>query len=518
MKNIKNKIKVLILAAVALPLATSCLDKYPSSAIPEDQAMQTVNDAEQIVNGIYATMKSAALYSGYLTLLPDIQSDMVCAVDGNSNTYGNFWRWTVRPTDSEIEAVYGSLYSVIGNCNFFLDNIELLKSKITNDNDLDILDIYTGEVLAIRAMCYSDLLKLYCKAYDPATAEGTPGIVIRSKYYDYEPVVRASLKDSYAFVLSDLEKAESLLSDDEDDNVASSIFMSLSAAQALHARVALYMQDWDKAIEYSSKLIDGRKASYQLSSVRGTAPDGASLFDYMWAYDVGTEVIWRIGFTNTSYGGALGQVFLNYTTDYTYFYPDYVPTQAVLNSFESGDERDDAYFADASQGIEIGYSNGMNWPLLVKYYGNRSLISSYIFHVSMPKVFRLAEQYLIRAEAYCRSSQFARASADLTTLRQARFSTGGGVSVNDGNWLRTIADERMKELYMEGFRLHDLKRWGQEYADVNDGYSINRQTQSYAQAEGSELKITPDNPLFVWPIPQHEIEAPGANLEPNESN
>ena len=30
--------------------------------------------------------------------------------------------------------------------------------------------------------------------------------------------------------------------------------------------------------------------------------------------------------------------------------------------------------------------------------------------------------------------------------------------------------------------------------------------------------VLSDNPLFVWPIPQHEIESPGADIEPNESN
>lgn len=518
MKKLIHHIFLSLSLLLFIPAVTSCLDKYPHSAIPEDEAMQTVNDAEQHVNGIYASLKSPYLHSGLLTLLPDIQSDMVCAVDGNTNTYGNFWRWTVRSTDSEIEAVYGSLYGVIGNCNFFLDRLPQLLEKVTDDYDIDMLEIYAGEVYTIRALCYSELLKLYCKAYDPSTAATTPGVVLRTKYFESEPVERASLADSYNFVVADLQRAEERLSDDDADNVASSIFITLSAAHALHARVALYMQDWDNAIAYASKLIDGQKQNYRLSSVRGIAPDGASLFDYMWAYDTGTEVIWRVGFTPTSYGGALGQVFLNYTTDYTYFYPDYVPTQAVLDSFESGDERDDAYFADDSQGIEIGYSNGMSWPLLVKYYGNRSLISNYIFHVSMPKPFRLAEQYLIRAEAYCRMGQYGNASADLTTLRAARFSSGGGIGVNDTNWLRTIADERMKELYMEGFRLHDLKRWGQEYADINGGYSIIREPQRYAQSEGSSLKITANDPLLVWPIPQHELEAPGSNLVPNDSN
>ena len=518
MKRVINKIQLTVAATVMMLTVVSCLEKYPSSSIPEDQAMQTLNDAEQHVNGIYATLLSPSLHSGLLTLLPDIQSDMVYAVEGNTNTYGNFWRWQIRSTDSEIEAVYGSLYAVIGNCNFFLDRVDAVMERLTDDDDIDLLETYIGEVYAIRALCYSELLKCYCKAYDPATAASIPGVVLRTKYFEPEPVVRASLQKSYEFVLEDLARAEQRLSDDDDENLACSPYMTLSAAHAIHARVALYMQDWDTAIEYASKPI-ARTNCYELASVRDTSTsDGASWFDYMWAYDSSYEVIWRIGFTATTYGGALGQVFLNFTNDYTYFYPDYVPASSVLNSFEPGDERKDSYFADSSAGIVIGYSNGMNWPLLVKYYGNRSLIGNYVYHVSMPKPLRLAELYLIRAEAYCRTNQYVRAGSDLSTLRAARFSSGGTVSVNEQNWLQTIANERLKELYMEGFRLHDLKRWGAEYAELNGGYTISRTPQSYSQPEGSSLKVLPDDPMLVWPIPQHEIEAPGSNLEPNESN
>ena len=513
-----NIIKYSVAVIVLSTTAVSCLDKYPSSAIPEDKAMQTLNDAEQHVNGIYASLLSGYLYSGALTLLPDIQSDMVYAVEGNTNTYGSFWRWQIRATDSEIEAIYGSLYEVIGNCNFYLDRVGDVMANLTDDYDIDLLEIFTGEVYTIRAMCYSDLLKCYCKAYDPATADSTPGVVLRTKYFEKEPVIRASLKDSYQFVLDDLARAEERLSDDDGDNPASSAFMTLSAARALHARVALYMQDWVTAAEYATKLIE-RTNCFELASVRDTStPDGASWFDYMWAYDASYEIIWRIGFTATSYGGPLGQVFLNFTSDYTYFYPDYVPAQSVLNSFEAGDERRYSYFAGSSEGVVIGYSNGMDWPCLVKYYGNRELINYYIYHVSMPKPFRLAEQYLIRAEAYCRMGQYGKAGADLSALRAARFSSGGTISVNENNWLRTIADERMKELFMEGFRLHDLKRWGEEYAKTNGGYVISRTPQNYSQSEGNSLKITADNPLLVWPIPQHELEAPGSQLEPNDSN
>ena len=62
---------------------------------------------------------------------------------------------------------------------------------------------------------------------------------------------------------------------------------------------------------------------------------------------------------------------------------------------------------------------------------------------------------------------------------------------------------------MEGFRLQDLKRW-------HKGFT--RKAQDNSVKNGSNLKIEADNPLFVWPIPQHEIEAPGTDIKPNESN
>ena len=127
----------------------------------------------------------------------------------------------------------------------------------------------------------------------------------------------------------------------------------------------------------------------------------------------------------------------------------------------------------------------------------------------MPKVFRLAEQYLIRAEAYAEQGNYAEASYDLSTLRRARYQTGGAVSVNADNWLEIVEQERVKELYMEGFRLQDLKRW-------HKGFE--REPQDQSLENGSSLKVEADDPMFVWPIPQHEIEAPGSQIEPNESN
>lgn len=511
----KMKIKYFVVAVAMALATTSCLDKLPGSAIPTGEAMQTFEDAEQTVTGIYAQMKSSALWSGYLTLLPDVQTDLVYAVEGYSNAMGSFWLWDIRPTTSEVESVYASLYSIIANCNLFLERIDNVVKKETNDERTTTLEQYTGEVYAIRALCYSELLKLYCTAYNPDTADTDLGVVLRKHFSKEEPAVRASMKESYNFVLEDLGKAEEILTRIEEVyseqggiSLYSSYYMTSYVAHALHARVALYMQDWQAAIDHSTKVIDC--GYYALSPANEAYSSTMSYFDYMWNYDLATETLWQVGFTLTSYGGALGQNFLNFTTDYTYYYPDYVPAQWALNLYASGDMRYNSYFAT----LPTGYAHGLTWPLLVKYYGNQNFIGSYLYHVSMPKPFRLAEQYLIRAEAYCRQDNpnYSLAQKDLVALRSTRFSSGGNISLSATNCIEQIADERVRELFMEGHRLQDIKRWGNLY---RNGEGFTRTPQANSLEEGSKLSIKADHPLFVWPIPQHEVEAPGSNVVQN---
>lgn len=496
--NIFSRLAVIIVIAFNL---TSCLEKLPGDYILEEEGMQTFEDAEQLLTGIYTAYMSGALYSGYLTLCPDIQSDLVYAVRGNANIYGTHWLWDIRSTNAEVESVYAGLYAVIGRCNFFLDKVEALRASMTDDNDIEYLDYYTGEVYCARALAYSELVKCFCKAYNPDTAANELGVVLADNYFGEKPQKRSSLKESYAFILSDLEKAEDMLDPDNDYYNAS--YFTNAAAHAIHARVALYMQDWDAAIEHSTVLIDSD--AFTLASAQSYVTETQTYLNYLWTNDASYENIWRIGYTATSYGAAQGQIFLNFSNDYTYYYPDYVPAQWVLSLYSSTDGRYDTYFAN----LQTGYSHGLTWPLLVKYYGNESLMANMIYHVNMPKPLRLAEQYLIRAEAYCRKGNFGSASTDLTTLSIARHTSGGAVTVSSDNWLKIISDERVKELYMEGFRLHDLKRWGKGFE---------RTPQAHTQDEGSSLVIEAGNSLFVWPIPNQEIVAPGSQIQPNESN
>lgn len=506
-----RKIIYMFLMSV-LVCTTSCLDKFPDNAVSESKAITTVEEANQAVIGIYSSFLSSSLYSGYLTLLPDVQCDLVYAVNGYSNNLGDIWRWDILATNSQIEAVYGSLYGIIGNCNFLLDNAAKLMPTLVDDDDIDELEVLCGEAYFARALAYSELVKLFCVDYkSDDDAKNQLGVALRTSYYSDQPIVRSSLYDSYQQVLSDLDKAAEYLALDEDYDPAFdgylynySAFFNEYTVYALRARVALYMRDYDDAVKYSSKIIDSKM--YTLSSVNSEYSAGVSYYDLMWRNDLSTEVIWKVGFTASDHGGALGSIFFNY--DYSSYKPDYVPAKWVLDLYSQTDGRYNAFFRTAT----TGYSHGLTWPLLYKYWGNEDLYNeAQLLNTSMPKVFRLSEQYLIRAEAYCNmeTPDYGKAGRDLSTLRAARYISGNSVALNADNAMDVIEEERVKELYMEGFRLQDLKRWGKGFE---------REPQDQSLSNGSSLKVSADNPLFVWPIPQHEIESPGVNIAPNASN
>lgn len=101
-------------------------------------------------------------------------------MNGYSNQFGNTWRWNILATEPEYESVYAGLYNVITRCNFMLDNVDRVRQNTTNDDDLDRLDQYCGEAYFARALAYSELIKLFCKAYDPATAANELGVVLKS--------------------------------------------------------------------------------------------------------------------------------------------------------------------------------------------------------------------------------------------------------------------------------------------------------------------------------------------------
>lgn len=503
-----RKIKTYLIVAVVSLSATSCLDKLPNNAVLEGEAITNVDQAGQAVNGIYAAFRSSNLYSGLLTLLPEIQSDLVYAIDGYSNRYGDFWRWDINPTNTSLSAVYGSLYAVVGRSNFVIEQIEKIEDDVNGD-DFATLQAYKGEAHFARALAYSELIKLFCKDYEEATADTDLGVVIVKDYTYDGPITRSTIRESYDFIKEELDIAADLLAykfDGVDVPLYSTSYFTPYVIEALYARVALYTEDYEEALFRASKVIDSDE--YLLSNTNAYSyTTSYNNYEYMWQMDNSTEIIWRVGFLPpNSVGGALGTVFLGYSPGVGYS-PDYVPSREILNLYDSSnDNRYLAFF----QEIQTNTSHGLTWPLLIKYRGNASYISNFnTYHLNMPKVFRLSEMYLIAAEACARMGDYGNAGNAITELRKARYTSYSSTNVTADNWEDLILEERARELYMEGFRLNDLKRFKKGFTRVE---------QSNSLSPGDKLSITADNPLFVWPIPQHELDLPNSEIQPNESN
>ncbi len=502
------KIYLLGFLLLGLGACDDFLTEIPETAVPEEEAMTDLESAEQIVVGIYSCFKNSSLYSGALIQASDIQADLVYASIGYTNQYGSFYRWETTPNESVLLSVYAGLYQIIARCNFFMDNVELVRSTLRTEADKATLNKYEGDVRFMRALAYSDLIRTFCESYEPATASQKMGVPLYLHYREGNGSTvkkpRATLEESYAQVLSDLKKADELVTRVGSD----AAFITEGAVDALFARVYLHMKNWEKAIEYATNVIDAKSGSYKVYSLAdvnsyvSTASGVMNEYAAMWTYDSADEIIWKISFSTTDMGGSLGTLYMGITGGM--YNPNYVPAKWLINAYDNYDMRYTTFFklVTTMQGVET--------EVAVKFPGNPNIDGSAgNFYVNMPKVLRLSETYLIRAEAYTMMEETNKANNDLTALRKARYQGYGVATHGQDQLLEEIQEERAKELFLEGFRLHDLKRWGK-------GFERQPQSGTITGERYTSLKINGSDKKFIWLIPQHEITASQGLVIQNE--
>lgn len=507
MKQIKNIFLALLL--FTLGACDDFLTQLPETAIPEDMAMDDLVSAEETVIGIYSCFKNPNLYSGTLVQAPDIQADLVQAAIGYSNRFGDFYRWTVTPNDDVLLNVYGGLYEIIARCNFFFDHVETVRAGLKTEAEKALMDKYEADAGFMRALAYSDLIRTFCEAYEPATAEHALGVPLYLHYREGNGSTvkkpRASLQASYEQVLNDLDRSEKLSARVGND----AMYVTQGAIAALKARVYLYMQNWEKAEEYATDVIEAEingERVYRLADVNTNiqAPDGLVTNEYaaLWKYDSASEIIFKISFSTNDMGGSLGTLFMGVTGGL--YNPNYVPAQWLVESYSANDARKGIFFSRMNT-----IQNGSQY-VIMKYPGNPVIDGSAgKYYTNMPKVLRLSEIYLIRAEARAMQQNTTGANQDLTTLRRARIDEYGSASHSQDKLMEEIRNERAKELCIEGFRLADLKRW-------KKGFERQPQNGTITGEQYSSLKVNGSDKRFTWLIPQHEITASQGLVIQNE--
>lgn len=483
-----KKILYVTLALIAgIAAVSSCdLNKYPDTALNTEEAMESASDCNNFLVGIYSSSKS--LFSGFYMYAPDFMTDSYHAIKNYGNWDGDYYTYNIVASDSNIESVWFNYYGVIGNCNFLIAGTQkLLESGKLSAADTATVQEYYGVACFFRAFLYYRLAQYFCKDYDPATAGSVYGVPVVTKY---EPTgdsskypERGTLKATFDQVVADIAEAEKYVKTAGKPDYG---FVSADAVQALKARVALSMEDYSTAYTAAAGLVDA--GTYTLQT-------NAAKYASGWINDDLGEAIFQPIIVDNSDGGSACSYFEHNTSgnpgedD-----PQYFPEKWVLDLYGSAtDIRYNAYFANRA--IDMRGNKG-NLTILIKFPGNPKLNSSAASrYINMPKVFRISEMYLIAAEAAFENNDATNAAKYLNALQTAR-----GAAVTTATQAN-IRDERTRELFGEGFRLFDIKRW-------HIGFSRDAgQDPTMIQDLGKDISLPADSPKFIWPIPTAEMTA-----------
>ena len=491
--TIKNTIKLSFLALLAAAVSACNLDRFPDNAINTEESMQSLADCKSFLNGLSSGMKYC--FSGGFVYVPELQADSFHAVKNFGNFDGDFYSYNLKASNSTAADVWFGVYAYIGNANFLIEGTQKLLSSgtLSEEDAVKVRHIY-GEASYIRAHMYLLLAQFFCEDYDPQAASQKAGVPIVTKY---DPTgdsskypARNTLEQTYQQIVSGIQVAREFVLTQGSQNSA---YVTADVVEALNARVMLYMHNYDEAFKSAKALIDG--ARYPLCANAGTFADG-------WKNDNLTETIWQVAMTGPDDIGNSFRYFIYNTSGMAgEDNPQYVPEDWVLNLYDKDrDIRYSSWFS--TRNITTPVIGTLT--LMVKYPGNPKLYSSVTNYVNQPKVFRISEMYLIAAEAAAnKPGGEAAASLYLNSLKRNRISGWVDQDWSGASLINEIRQERVRELFCEGHRMNDLKRWHIGFSrSAGQNPSLLMPGDNYVGCSRPA-----DDPYFLWPIPTAEMEA-----------
>ncbi len=224
-----KKTMIVALAAVATMITSCDIDRAPYGYYTDDKIMSDKEAAvDVLLNGCYAKLKTASEHLHYCGEFP---SDNVCKDKPTTNPFGTYFTYQHTVNNSGLSTVWNSAYNIISQTSSLMDMIK--------EGESPELDQKLGEAYYMRGMMYFYLCRVFGRPYyqQPEKNLGVP--IVNGMPEDLTNLNlpdRSSVKDTYEQVLSDLKKAEGLMS-----GFTSASYVSKYAAQALLAKVYMYM-------------------------------------------------------------------------------------------------------------------------------------------------------------------------------------------------------------------------------------------------------------------------------------
>lgn len=429
----------------------------PSNLLVTQNVFTSDATAISTVAGTYNKMMSSGGFasggSNSITVLSGLSADELINYSADANTTA-FYKNALTPTNTIIITFsWNEGYNIIYSANAILAGLE--SSTAVSDSTKKQLE---GEARFIRSFCYFYLVNLY----------GNIPLITTIDYKQNALASRMPVKEVYDSIVADLKISQSLLPSDYSLYSGERIRPSKWTAEALLSRVYLYMNDWSDAEKVATDVISQ-------SGLFSLVTDLNSVF-----LANSNEAIWQLQPVLPDLNTNEGSVFI--LTDY----PNYVSiSNSLLDSFETGDNRRQDWVDSLTVNNQTFY-----YP-----YKYKVKTSSDLTEYSM--VLRLAEQYLIRAEARAQQGNIPDAQNDLNAIR-SRAGLPGTVATDQASLLTAIMHERQIELNTEwGHRWLDLKR-------------TNRANSVLPAIKGSDWQPTDT----LYPISQKDIST-DPNLSQN---
>jgi len=395
------------LILTGLVIFTSCekiLEVEPTYYISGEEAITNKRGVETALNGAYFGLQATGMYGRHLVTLGDLTADNL-DWKGTTQEYGQFENNTLLSDNIMVEGVWSAHYDVLNRVN----NV-LVKLPEISDMTQAEKDNVAGQLYFLRALTHFNLVRLF----GAVPIKTQPTLDLNSNLN----VARNSVEDVYNSIDTDLEMAMGKIT------VTNTYYATNDAVLALQAIVALYENDYEKAKAKASAVISS--GNFTLES------DFASLY----TGDPNSESIFTVVFDEQN-GNRLAE----------YFYPtseggryEFAPSESLIASFEETDAR-----------------------LLASIQGNPPFCTKYNDLVTMANnvhVIRLAELYLVRAEAEARlSGSKAAIRNDINIIRE-RAQVDPIEFDTYEELLSAIENERRRELAFEGKRWYELVRTG----------------------------------------------------------
>lgn len=458
-----------ILAICVVVMLTGCND-YLDIKPKGEKIPTTVSDYETLLN-YESVQKVSDTYPAYLTddvFLPDVaEGTATPGLNSVDQSIRNLYLFKKEVFgDAQDDGFWFASYNRIYYYNTVIDNI----MNADGSDEQQKLSI-RAEALISRALEYLYLVNGYAKYYDVRTAESDPGVpLILDEDISKKNLVRASVKDVYAQIQSDLQTALPNLPMQAKGNAFRA---SKAAGYGVLAKMYLYMGNYAEALKAANAVLEMNNSLLDLKKYAVVKAQSS------------------IGRTNVP------QDIDNPENIYIKFAP-YV---YGLSSKVFGSDELISLFSEDDMRLQVYFTKNFRNIPTDKYVWAPYLRAN--LAVSSPEI------YLIAAECEAREGSIERAIALINKLRDNRIKNNTDIVATDRNdALQKVLEERRRELAMSGMvRYIDLKRLNQE--------SQFAKTVTHVTGEGT-FSLEPNSPLYVLPIPAKVMRFNKNSMKQNE--